>query len=126
MLEVPRRRLVEQREDPKVTQIKGSFEKAMKLIPRPDEWILVVHCKYKNSIVDYINNELVTKVEGVPPAFSMIDQPELDFLLLAQPDLLDRFSRDDHFTKLVQLPNATELCEKSVTPGETSEGGAAS
>ncbi|WP_328664636.1 hypothetical protein [Nocardia salmonicida] len=95
------------------TQIKRSFEKAMKLVPRPDEWILVVPCKYKDSIVDYVNNDLVAKVNGVPPAFSMIDQPELDFLLLAQPDLLDRMSRDDHFTKLVQLHNA----ERAVLAG---------
>ncbi|WP_433678803.1 hypothetical protein [Nocardia sp. CA-119907] len=94
-------------------QIKRSFDKAMQLDPRPDEWILVIPCKYKDSIVDYVKSDLVAKVDGVPPAFSMIDQPELDFLLLAQPDLLDRMSRDDHFTKLVQLHRA----ERSVLAG---------
>ncbi len=114
LVDYPGRRLVYQlkfytdglssNEKTRKAQISRSFDKAMKLDPRPDEWILVVPCKYKDSIVDHVKKELVAKVvEGTRPTFMMIDQPELDFMLLAEPDLLARMSRDDHFTKLVQL-----------------------
>lgn len=90
------------------SQIKGSFDKAMKLNPRPDEWILVVPCKYKDSIVKYVTDKLVDKAEDPKPKFDMLDQPMLDAKLLDNPDLLDMFSRDDHFTRLVELHRAEE------------------
>ncbi|MCP2320996.1 hypothetical protein APR12_006386 [Nocardia amikacinitolerans] len=123
LVDYPNRRLVYQlkfytdglssNERTRKGQIKRSFDKAMKLSPRPDVWILVVPCKYKDSIVTYVKDNLIAKVTGPQPVFSMIDQPELDFLLLAQPDLLSRMSRDDHFTTLVRLHRA----EQSVLAG---------
>nr|GLK33481.1 hypothetical protein GCM10017611_03230 [Rhodococcus wratislaviensis] len=95
-------------EKTRLSQIKGSFEKAMKLTPRPDEWILVVPCKYKDSIVTYVTDKLVAKVEDPKPKFDMLDQPKLDAKLLANPDLLDRFSQDSHFDKLVELHRGEE------------------
>jgi hypothetical protein len=97
-------------------QIKGSFEKAMTLTPRPDEWILVVPCKYKDSILTYVIEKLVVKVEDPKPEFDMIDQPRLDAKLLANPDLLDMFSRDSHFDELVKLHRAEE---SALTGGTT-------
>lgn len=89
-------------------QIKGSFDKAMKLEPRPDEWVLIVPCKYKDSIVTYVTDKLVAKVDDPKPKFDMIDQPKLDAKLLNNPDLLDMFSRDNHFDELVKLHRAEE------------------
>lgn len=90
------------------SQIKRSFNSAMGLTPRPDEWILVVPCKYKDSIVTYVTEKLVGKVQGAKPTFDMIDQPGLDAMLLANPDLLDMFSQDSHFDRLVELHRAGE------------------
>lgn len=116
MVDYPSRRMVYQlkfytdglssNERTRKTQIKRSFDSAMKLDPRPDEWVLVIPCKYKDSIVTYVTEVLIAKQNGSRPTFTMIDQPKLDSMLLDNPDLLDRFSRDDYFTKLVELHKA--------------------
>lgn len=90
------------------SQIKRSFNSAMDLTPRPDEWILVVPCKYKDSIFTYVTEKLIDKVQGAKPSFRMIDQPQLDAMLLANPDLLAMFSQDSHFDRLVELHRAEE------------------
>jgi hypothetical protein len=118
LVDYPARRIVYQlkfytdglssNETTRKSQIKGSFDSAMKLTPRPDEWVLVIPCKYKDSIVTYVTDKLVAKVQGAKPEFAMIDQPALDAKLLDNPDLLDMFSRDSHFESLVKIHRAEE------------------
>jgi len=73
----------------------------------PDKWVLVIPCKYTDTIIEFVEKELLAKVEP-RPAFEIIDQPKLDAKLMSHSDLLGRLSRDDHFTKLVTLHRAEE------------------
>lgn len=104
------------KESSRKTQIKRSFmsvvePKDSKKRP-PDEWVLVIPCKYTDAIIECVENELLAKVD-TPPAFEILDQPKLDAKLMRRPDLLAKLSRDDHFTKLVTLHRA----EQSVLTG---------
>lgn len=113
------------KESSRKTQIKRSFmsvfkpkdskskSKSSKNPPKgskkwpPDEWVLVIPCKYTDTIIEFVEKELLAKIEA-PPAFEIIDQPKLDAKLMRRPDLLGRLSRDDHFTKLVTLHQAEQ------------------
>lgn len=94
------------------SQIKKSFKSVM--VPKaddqkiPDKWILVIPCKYTDAIYKWVLTDVLTTVE-TPPEFELIDRPHLDeHLLTHHPDILARFSRDDHFQGLMRLYRAEE------------------
>ncbi|WP_285185306.1 hypothetical protein [Rhodococcus sp. MEB041] len=93
-------------------QIKRSFESVTKPKNKkqkvPDKWILVIPCKYTDTIYEWVKSDVLTTVSS-PPDFDLMDGPHLEsHLLTRHSDLLARFSRDDHFESLVRLFHAEE------------------
>lgn len=80
--------------DTRRAQIRGSFDQAMRLDPRPDIWTLVVPANLNTGERNYLNSLTDRVEEGPKPEIQWIGQAELDDLISRHQDLEGYALRD--------------------------------
>ncbi|MDN3460882.1 hypothetical protein [Rhodococcus sp. APC 3903] len=104
--------------DTRQGQIRESFKRAMKLVPPPVDWTLVVPAKLTPTERTYVLEKLVRNVEAgtQAPTIAILDRVELDQLLIDFPDVYNFLGRDKMRSdvELYRLEEATLLSDGRV------------
>lgn len=98
-------------------QIRGSFDQAMKLNPRPDFWVLLVPLDLTLDERDWLNTLPDRIKKGPGPVIRTMGSSELDELLARNQDIEEHTLRDATSLALERVGDAV-LADKAITSVE--------